>query len=162
MTQTQPSAFDTAIAQLMQHEGGYINDPDDPGGETKYGISARVYPDLDIKRLEMSDAIAIYRRDYWIAPKISCIDDPALAVKIFDLGVNIGTGHAARILQMAANLFGAALMVDGQIGEKTLAWVNHYRHPEALLMAVRVFAGNYYISLDRPKYLAGWLRRLGQ
>jgi hypothetical protein len=57
--------FERAVAFVLRHEGGYVNDPRDPGGETKYGISKRAYPRLDIKGLTEADAKEIYRRDYW-------------------------------------------------------------------------------------------------
>lgn len=59
------SKFEMAINFVLPHEGGYVNDPKDPGGETKYGISKRKYPNVDIKNLSDLDAVAIYRRDYW-------------------------------------------------------------------------------------------------
>ena len=57
--------FDDAFEALMAHEGGYANDPRDPGGETKYGISKRAYPAVDIRNLTLEAAKAIYKRDYW-------------------------------------------------------------------------------------------------
>src|SRR5574343_326744 len=57
--------FDQAFDRLIGHEGGYVFDPHDPGGETKFGISKRAYPALDIAALTLADAKAIYRRDYW-------------------------------------------------------------------------------------------------
>ena len=52
--------FKLAIPRVITNEGGYVNDPDDPGGETKYGISKRSYPALDIKNLTVEQATAIY------------------------------------------------------------------------------------------------------
>ena len=62
------SNFDRAFRFLIGEEGGYVNDPADPGGETKFGISKRAYPQLDIKSLTLDQAKAIYRRDYWASP----------------------------------------------------------------------------------------------
>ena len=59
------SSFDLAIPIVLENEGGYVNDPADPGGETKYGISKRSYPALDIKNLTVEQATAIYLRDFW-------------------------------------------------------------------------------------------------
>ena len=59
------SAFDYALDFVLREEGGYTNNPNDPGGETNYGICKRNYPNLDIKGLTRAQAIAIYRRDYW-------------------------------------------------------------------------------------------------
>lgn len=74
-------------------EGGYTNDPDDPGGETKWGISKRAYPDLDIANLTLEDAIEIYRKDYWNPCNCDNLDWP-LACAVFDTAVNCGVKRA--------------------------------------------------------------------
>jgi lysozyme family protein len=60
------SVFDDLIGRVLTHEGGYVSDPRDPGGETRFGIAKRSYPNVDIKALTRDDAIAIYRRDFWV------------------------------------------------------------------------------------------------
>ena len=65
------TSFDEIIEVVLHHEGGYVNDPKDPGGETNYGISKRAYPDVDIKNLTEDGAKDIYRRDYW--EKYRCV-----------------------------------------------------------------------------------------
>lgn len=137
-----------------------MNDPEDPGGETKFGISKRAYPDVDIANLTIEAAAEIYRRDYWERPEFDGIKDAELAIKVFNLGVNIGVGRVSKFLQMAANLFGADLKVDGAIGPVSLGWINGYRFPGAILSALRIIVGNYYINLKKPRFLAGWLIRL--
>ena len=57
--------FNEIIEQVLEHEGGYVNDPKDLGGETKYGITKRFYPDVDIKNLTVEQAKEIYKKDYW-------------------------------------------------------------------------------------------------
>lgn len=156
------SVFDKAYAKLLKHEGGYVNDPADPGGETRYGISKRSYPDIDIKSLTIAQAREIYRRDFWEKPGFSQIQDPELAGKVFDLGVNIGTARAAKFLQGAANIFEAKLKVDGIIGPMSLRWINGFKHPKALISALEILAGNYYIRLGKARFLAGWLIRLDE
>ena len=96
---TQPAlTFDQAFERLMGHEGGYVNDPRDPGGETKWGISKRSYPGVDIKSLTRQGAAEIYRRDFW---------DPlgqapaAVKFQVFDFAVNSGISTAVRKLQAA-------------------------------------------------------------
>ncbi len=59
------SQFDKLIDRVLSHEGGYSNDPQDPGGETQWGISKRAHPDVNIKALTRAQAIDIYRADYW-------------------------------------------------------------------------------------------------
>lgn len=157
-----PSNFDLAVEATLAHGGGYVNDPQDPGGATKFGISRRAYPHLHISTLTWEHAIVLYKRDYWTAPGFNQIDNPAIAAKAFDLGINMGTGCAVKLLQQAVNRFGADLDVDGRLGPATAAAVNDFKHPDALLMALKVEAGNHYFAIDNPKFLAGWLNRLAQ
>jgi lysozyme family protein len=106
--------FEAAFAVVIGHEGGYVDDQRDPGGETKYGISKRAYPAEDIKALTLDRAKQIYQRDYW--DRCSCSSLPAwLRLMVFDTAVNMGTDAAAKILQMSLGV-----AVDGQIGPKTL------------------------------------------
>jgi lysozyme family protein len=154
--------FDQAVSFTLQHEGGYVHDPADPGGETRFGISKRAYPHLDIKSLSVEQARAIYRRDYWERPGIGRLKDAALAARVFDLAVNCGPGAAVRMLQRAINLLQpqTQLAVDGALGPVTAAEVNAYRHQRALLAALKYEAAKHYIALNRPRFLAGWLNRL--
>lgn len=90
--------FETAFDRLLGNEGGYVNDPADPGGETNWGIAKRSYPDLDIKALTRDQAKEIYRRDFWdplgTAPS-------AIKFQVFDFAVNSGIQTAIRKLQAA-------------------------------------------------------------
>ena len=88
--------FDKAFKFVIGAEGKYSNDPDDPGGETKYGISKRAHPTLDIKSLTIDDAQTIYRSDYW--DTCGC-DDYAypLDIIVFDTAVNMGVQKAKEI-----------------------------------------------------------------
>ena len=95
--------FDRCVRAVLLEEGGLSDHPQDPGGLTKYGISRRAYPDLDIRRLTMDDVIEIYRRDYW--NPVCGTDLPAsLALLVFDSAVNQGVGTAARLLQKAVGV----------------------------------------------------------
>lgn len=89
--------FDDAFECLLTTEGGYVDDKNDPGGETKYGISKRAYPNVDIKNLTVEQARAIYERDYWQAAGCDQITDPALAFLMFDTAVNQGVFRAKQI-----------------------------------------------------------------
>ena len=62
--------FETAINRILSHEGGYVDNPADPGGRTQWGISQRSYPNLDIKSLTRDQAIALYERDFWEPIKV--------------------------------------------------------------------------------------------
>ena len=89
--------FDRAFEFVIGHEGGYVSDPHDPGGETKYGISKRSYPNLDIKNLTLEQAKDIYFRDYWVAAGCGTMADDAMAILVFDCAVNQGVGRAKQI-----------------------------------------------------------------
>ena len=104
--------FDEIIEVVLHHEGGYVNDPDDPGGETNFGIAKRSHPDVDIANLTKDGAKEIYKEHYWDKNKVE--DLPANLRHIyFDMCVNQGKGRAVKILQRAANAKGADLVVDG-------------------------------------------------
>lgn len=90
--------FDKAIAFTLGIEGGYSNDLKDPGGETKFGISKRSYPNIDIRTLTFDDAKAIYQRDFW--EPLGCDNLPfPIDCILFDTGVNMGTGAAKKLLE---------------------------------------------------------------
>ena len=67
--------FEEIIDRVIESEGGYVNDPDDPGGETKYGISKRAYPEIVIKDLTIKQAKQIYYEDYWTPSKADQLSD---------------------------------------------------------------------------------------
>ncbi len=92
--------FNIAFDRLMGHEGGYVNNSADPGGETKWGISKRSYPHLDIKNLSREDAKKIYLKDFWNRIHGEEIYD-GIAFQTFDLAVNSGIETAVRLLQRA-------------------------------------------------------------
>ncbi len=93
----QKLTFDQAFDRLIDHEGGYVFDPRDPGGETKYGISKRSYPALNIKSLDLETAKAIYRKDFWDPLGDAC--HPSIKFQAFDFAVNSGIQTAIRKLQ---------------------------------------------------------------
>lgn len=153
-------AFDRAVVKLLAHEGGYVKDPRDPGGETNYGISKRTYPTLDIKALTRASAIALYHADWWERHGYGKIADPELAAKMFDFAVNMGASRAHMILQEAVNETSTAgLCLDGWIGPQSLEAINNHPHPQWLLAAYRLGAVAFYVSLSQSRYLAGWVSR---
>jgi lysozyme family protein len=90
--------WDKSIEFVLSIEGGYINDPKDPGGETKYGISKKSYPNLNIANLTESEAKQIYKLDYW--DKCSCDDlDVGRDILVFDTAVNMGVNTAMSFLE---------------------------------------------------------------
>ena len=90
--------FKEAIEIVLKHEGGYINDKDDPGGETNMGVSKKAYPDLDIKTLTKKDVHGIYFRDYWQKAKCDKLPNN-LQLIYFDMVVNMGKSRAVKILK---------------------------------------------------------------
>lgn len=116
--------FLDAIPLLLNFEGGYVHDARDPGGETKYGISKRAYPDEDIKELTVERACELYKRDYWdriLADQLP----PKLRFPMFDTAVNSGVAQAVKLLQKTVST-----AQDGIIGPKTLraAWaIDQYK-----------------------------------
>lgn len=155
--------FDSAIRLVLEHEGGYVNDPDDPGGETNYGISKRSYPEVDIKNLTQAQAIDIYRRDFWDT-QWNMIVSQELSTALLDASVNMGRMAAVKLLQKAVNKAYCRdlLIVDGVFGNKTLGAVNEAQ--EEVLREFRASRSLFYIDLawNQPtmkKFLPGWIRR---
>jgi len=164
--------FSHALERVLFREGGYVNDPLDRGGETKFGISKRAYPGLDVANLSLKDARAIYKRDYWDRLLLDEVEHPEIAEKIFDVAVNMGRGAAIVILQRALNLLAgttgrSALRVDGLMGPATLDAANHWcgKDPDALQEAVRGFRFMRYVEIvskrpDQARFVRGWLKRV--
>jgi lysozyme family protein len=107
--------FDQAFVRLLGNEGGYVNNPADPGGETNWGISKRSYPNLDIKALTQDQAKSIYMHDYWQPCRIELLPED-MQFDVFDAAVNSGHVQATKWLQMTVGT-----TPDGVIGPKTLA-----------------------------------------
>ncbi len=108
------TGFANAVEIILRHEGGDSDHPADPGGFTKFGISKRAYPQIDIPHLTIEEAKAIYRRDYW--DRCRCDELPyALSLPLFDAAVNCGPFKAIVFLQAALGV-----AADGAIGAKTI------------------------------------------
>jgi len=162
MTET----FNKAFELLLQFEGGYVNDPDDPGGETKFGISKSEYPDLDIKNLTVEQAKEIYWRDYWLKAKCPDLEayHPKLAIYHFDTAVNTGIRTAGRILQRAVNKQGFRLYIDGIVGPITVSTIRKC-HIGTLLRDYLLQRVEYYTKIadknkDLRKFFRGWINRV--
>lgn len=146
--------WDYAFDVLLKNEGGYVNDPRDSGGVTKYGISKKAYPDLDIKNLTIAQAMEIYHKDYWDRCKCDNIPD-ALSVAVFDFAVNSGVKTAIKKLQIALGV-----KADGIIGNQTLGACNRLPVKKVLddYMDLRL---DYLMSLPKWKYYGnGWGSRV--
>ena len=119
--------FSEALEVILHHEGGYVNHPKDPGGETNLGVTKRVYEDFggtkDMKELTKEDVEPIYKKNYWDRVKGDNLPE-GLDLCIFDFAVNAGPGRAAKFIQQLVNT-----TVDGGIGPNTLKCINdHVEH----------------------------------
>jgi lysozyme family protein len=155
--------FLKAFDYLMYHEGGYSNNPQDQGGETKYGISKRSYSKLDIKNLTRDQAKQIYYVDFWTKSKCEDIVDENIAVKLFDLAVHSGIQQANRLIQRALRAAGEQVVEDGIIGPITLAAINK-ADPTDLLAALKSEAAGLYRLIananpSQQRFIEGWLNR---
>lgn len=153
--------FKQAVAAVMLSEGGYVNDALDAGGETKYGISKRAHPNVDIKSLTPETASDIYYADYW---RKEYDQMPiAIACKVFDMAVNMGHKAAHKCLQRALRACDVAVNDDGIIGPQTMMALGSVM-PQRLLPALRSEHAAYYrvlvaIKPGQQKFIAGWLKR---
>jgi lysozyme family protein len=177
--------IDQLIEDVIEREGGYVDHPADRGGPTRWGITEAVarrqgYAD-NMRALPRSDAAAIYKRLYWIAPAFDKVADiaPKLAEELFDTGINMGTGTAAGFLQRALNALNrnghdyGDLTVDRRIGPATLLALHAFFRKrgrageDVLRKAVEALQGAHYVRLaeTRPSqetFLYGWLaNRIG-
>ena len=139
---------------ILEHEGGLVDHPSDPGGLTNYGICQRSYPDVDIRNLTRDAAKAIYYNDYWLACRCDALPISASAL-VFDAAVNQGPGFARKTLQRAARA-----VPDGVIGPGTLRAV-HLMRPVVLVREIALRRALRYVSLSTfSTFGKGWLRRL--
>lgn len=150
------SHFDKAIIDVLRHEGGLVNSPQDPGGLTNFGLSQRTYPKLDLRHITKSEAIEIYRRDFWY-PKYDRMPYE-IAAKVFDIAVNCGARTAHKLLQRAAQVID-----DGVIGNRTIDAVNAFS-VGALLDNITIEQKKFYAAVvhNRPTssiFMAGWTHR---
>lgn len=147
--------FEEVFDRTIGHEGGYVNDPKDPGGETNWGISKRSYPEVDIANLTREGARAIYEHDFW---KPIALDLPtAVAFQVFDAAVNHGQGNAVRFLQRAAGVAD-----DGHWGPHSKAACDAMEANDVLLrfLAERLEFMAKLSTWDR--FGRGWARRIAR
>ena len=150
--------FNEIIEKVLEHVGGYVNDPSDLGGETNYGITKRFYPDVDIKNLTREQAKEIYKRDYWDKNRVESLPENLWHI-FFDMCVNMGRKTAVKILQRSAKNKGRNIDVDGGLGPATISALGGVE-----LDRVRAFRVKYYVDLitakpEQEKFYLGWFRR---
>ena len=149
------------IAQeILNAEGGFVNDPDDPGGPTNYGVTLKTLNKLgldlnqdkrvdiaDLKQLSSTQAVQIFVQDYFYKPQIDQLPHMRHA-PVFDMYVNAGS-HAVKVLQRTLILFDMEITVDGLIGPITIVATQMAarRAPDHLVDAYGIERVNYYLSL---------------
>ena len=149
------SNFDKAVGHVLRHEGGYVNDPQDPGGETIYGITRRDHPEAWASgRPSIEQAKAIYKSDYWTPLKCESLRYP-LALIVFDTGVNCGNNRAAKLLQRALGL-----KEDGVIGPITISAANQADLSELLDQYADLRLSHYRSLSTFKRFGKGWSRRV--
>ena len=157
---------ETLAREIVAREGGYVNDPDDPGGATKYGVTIHTMRGLgmdldgdgqvspaDVKRLSRNQAVEIFLEHYYARPRISSLPE-ALQPSVFDMYVNAGA-NAVRILQRLLDEMGEEVAVDGVIGPQTIAAAKAAaaKAPDHIADAYGIARRNYYYDLAdrRPR-----------
>lgn len=149
--------FDRAMDWILEAEGPDTNDPNDPGGYTRFGISKRAHPDVDVPNLTRGAAERIYRRDYWNPIQGESLP-PVLAFVLFDAAVNQGVKRAVLLFQEALGV-----QKDGVVGPRTVASAREL-DMAILSLFLRLRARAYIdLAVMKPKfyrYLDGWLTRL--
>ncbi len=143
--------FNRALDFLLKKEGGYVNNPKDPGGETKYGISKRSYPSVDIKNLSLQQASDIYYKDYWLTSGANTIKNQRVATFIFVTGVNTG-------ITFVKNMTKSILASKKSLSLNAL-------DPEDVIQNMQLLTIKRYVSIvngnpDSREFLLGWLNRV--
>lgn len=181
--------FITAYRITKEHEGGYVNDRDDPGGETYKGVARSRngywagweivdqlkghigFPkSLDGNQTLQKLVKEFYKDQYWDALNLDLVKDQAIANELFDTSVNMGVDFASVSLQKVLNVANRNerdykdLIVDGKVGPKTISALNAHPSPSNILKALNAVQGYRYIEicLNNPtmeKYFNGWIKR---
>lgn len=173
--------FEKAFAHTIGLEGGYVNDSNDSGGATKFGITEKVAREHgyqgDMKNYPLESAKEIYRSFYWNPLNLDTISDwsPEIASEMFDSGVNMGVGKVARFFQEALNVMNMAkdgktemypeMDVDGKIGHNTTLCLSKLQNDidkRVILKLLECQQGSSYLQIAKinpknKKFLRGWV-----
>lgn len=154
-TKRKLTRYDVAFNMLIGNEGGYVNDPRDPGGETKYGICKKYEPDIDIKNITLSFAKKYYRKKYW-KTFYERIHNSKIALKLFDTFVNIGEGGLKKVInetlmdgycctdEMLVAQLNAVIAVD-ELLKKPRDW------EDFTVRAINRMSSNLFLNIFRAK-----------
>lgn len=182
--------FGIAYKLTISHEGGYVNHPQDRGGESFGGVSRRYYPTwngwLIIDRykyapgfpdnLKNNEALqeqlfSFYKKNFWDINKLDQLANQEIANEVFDTGVNMGYKISAEFLQTAYNLLSKngsdynKIVVDGLIGSKTITAINAHKYPARIVKVLNILQGSRYVQIcekdpSQEVFFAGWIERI--
>ena len=148
--------FNTAFDRLIGHEGGYVNNVLDPGGETNWGISKRSYPAVDIKNLTRASAKEIYHVDFWNRVNGDRLPD-GVSYQLFDFAVNSGIEPAVRYFQRALNVAD-----DGNWGPVSQSAADNATESD-MIMSLNAERLEFMTKLvNWPNASRGWARRIAK
>src|SRR3990167_2567385 len=173
------ASFDQAFEKTLGHEGGFVDDPSDSGGATRFGITEKVAKEHgykgEMKALPMEFAKIVYKKGYWDQMKLDNVVTQGVADELFDTGVNCGTGTAGKICQRSLNLLNQLgtlwpdIPIDGAVGLGTTAAINKCcsispAYALALIKPLNALQVAYYaeVAERNPKnerFFRGWLTR---
>ena len=169
------SLFDKCLKIVLIHEGGYSDDPDDPGGTTNYGISLRFLKSVglelgdvdddgdidadDIRKMDIASASKLYKKFFWDKMNLNLLSTDLLILHLFDMGVNAGNSTAIKILQRILNV-----TVDGVLWKETLGALLKADQNEVISKYIQARYAYYdAIVVKNPKlkkYIKGWYNRV--
>lgn len=175
------TSFEEAIKVVLRHEGGWVSDPKDLGGETNFGISSLIiqregitpeFLGLDprtrgvpgwLKPMKVEAAEKVYRQLFWDKYGYAGIADQLVATKVFDCAVNCGPSRAHAMAQRAATACGAPCDVDGIMGPNTIKAINASAPRQFITAFAQEMRAHYErIIIARPaneKFRSNWMRR---
>ncbi len=158
--------YESAFGKTLVHEGGYCNDEDDHGGETKYGVCQRSNQCVNIKELTIEKAKLMFYAEYWVDMNLEDVRDPDIAAKIFDICVNFGKTQGIKIVTRALRAVGVLphSLENERDWNLVIYFVNMARSKHGMLAALRSEAAAVYRMIvhkneTQQKFLNGWLNR---
>lgn len=154
--------FDKALATVLKHEGGYVNHPQDPGGETNLGVTRRVWQEWvkrelhenEMRTLTPEMVAPLYKQMYWDAVRGDDLPS-GVDLCVFDCAVNAGVGRASRFLQQVVGV-----TADGKIGPRTLAAVTAKPADEIVDEFTKLREAHFKSLSTFATFGRGWMRRL--